>query len=578
MNTIRFYLCLIWILLLQVKGEDDGFSKTSYLNAPCKPNDDSEMDPTTKTQTFIPSVRNQTQFCVNNTASDFPCESIDLQAFVNVEDLGGGTLNDIWGWTSSDTGIEYAIIGSSDGTIFADISTPTLPVVLGRLAPHTSTSFWTDVKTYANHAFIVSEATRAGMQVYDLTQLDSLSRETPNMNLPETTHYAEISNTHNIVINEDSGYAYLVGSNKCRGGLHMVDISSPTDPQFAGCFRRDGYVHDAQCVNYDGPDTDHIGKEICFCSNENSVTIVDVTDKNNPEILSKVRYFSLGLSYIHQGWLTEDKKYFLMDDELKLGKTTTFIIDVSDLDDAYKLKEFCYDFSANAHNLYVKGNYMYHASYKAGLRILDIEPLIENGGNLEEIAYFDTYKENDRKGFEGAWSNYPWFESGNVIISSIELGLFVVRPHFTYEKSLSVRNLDAIIVDENDTAGYFSQRLIATVTVHDHTGKTVEGATINGTFLNDLKKSSCITDAFGKCNITSESLSSGINDITFSVYGIFYPYHRYDKKENKYSSIRLTKTKFEHKFEAIKSKHMPENSKKKSGLRALSKILQRAAV
>jgi len=130
------------------------------------------------------------------------------------------------------------------------------------------------------------------MQVYDLTQLDSLSRETPNMNLPETTHYAEISNTHNIVINEDSGYAYLVGSNKCRGGLHMVDISSPTDPQFAGCFRRDGYVHDAQCVNYDGPDTDHIGKEICFCSNENSVTIVDVTDKNNTEILSKVRYFS----------------------------------------------------------------------------------------------------------------------------------------------------------------------------------------------------------------------------------------------------------------------------------------------
>ena len=176
------------------------------------------------------------------------------------------------------------------GAIFVDIETPTNPIVVGRLPTHTTKTTWWDIKTYANHAFIVSEASKHGMQVYDLTQLDSLSRDSPDMFLNETAHYDEVSNTHNIVINEDSGFAYLVGSNRCRGGLHMVNISNPNEPTYAGCFSSDGYVHDAQCVIYDGPDSEHNGKEICFCSAEDSVTIVDVTDKEFPVMLSKMRY------------------------------------------------------------------------------------------------------------------------------------------------------------------------------------------------------------------------------------------------------------------------------------------------
>ena len=151
-------------------------------------------------------------------------------------------------------------------------------------------SNWFDMKTYKDHIFVVSEDPSHGMYIYDLSELDLLSRETPDMNLLGTAHYNGVGNSHNIVINEETGFAYLVGTFTCRGGLHMVDISTPTEPKFVGCFSKDRYVHDAQCVVYRGPDTDYVDREICFCSNEDTVTIVDVTDKANPACISKLSY------------------------------------------------------------------------------------------------------------------------------------------------------------------------------------------------------------------------------------------------------------------------------------------------
>lgn len=113
-----------------------------------------------------------------------------------------------------------------------------------------------------------------------------------------------------MVINEDSGYLYIVGGTTCNYGLHMVDISSPKSPQFAGCYSADAYVHDAQCVNYNGPTASYVGKELCFCSNEDTLTIVDVSNKAAPTLVARKTYG--GVAYAHQGWLTEDHKWFLM--------------------------------------------------------------------------------------------------------------------------------------------------------------------------------------------------------------------------------------------------------------------------
>ncbi len=368
--------------------------------------------------------------CSGGMAGTYPCSNVDLMSFLALADIGGGEANDIWGWTDSSTGKEYAIMGRTNGTSFVDISDPVNPIYLGNLPPPAADSKWRDIKVYADHAFIVTEAKNSGMQVFDLTQLRAVA--SPPATFSETAHYPGFSHAHNLAINEDSGFAYAVGTNTCRGGLHMINIQTPTSPTSAGCFSGDGYTHDAQCVNYDGPDLDHQAKEICFNSNEGTLTIVDVTNKADPVMLSRTGYS--GSRYTHQGWLTEDHAYFLLGDELDeandpdVTNTRTYLWDVSNLDAPALIGFHDSTTTVIDHNLYVKGSYTYQSNYQAGLRILDITDIAN--GNLTEVAFFDVYPGSDPTNTDtGTWSNYPFFDSGVVIVSVIEQGLFILRPN-----------------------------------------------------------------------------------------------------------------------------------------------------
>ena len=370
--------------------------------------------------------------CTGGMAGGYPCSNIDLMAFLPLDQIGGGNGNDIWGWTDVVTGKEYAIMGLTTGTAFVDISDPVNPVYMGHLPPHTgvSGSSWRDIKTYNDHAFIGSEALNSGMQVVDLTQLRDIV--SPPVTLVETAFYLGFSTSHNIVINEDSGFAYGVGLNSgnCARGLHFVDIVNPANPQSAGCFSSDGYTHDAQCVNYNGPDTAYSGKEICFAYNEDTLTIVDVSNKSAPVQISRTGYANRG--YSHQGWLTDDQAYLLLDDELdernvsSVTNTRTLIWNVTDLDNPVHQGDHAGVSTSIDHNQYIIGDYSYQANYTSGLRILDISDIANN--NLSEVAFFDIYPANDNSNFNGAWSVYPYFASGNVIVSGIEQGLYILRP------------------------------------------------------------------------------------------------------------------------------------------------------
>ena len=86
------------------------------------------------------------------------------------------------------------------------------------------------------------------MQVFDLKQLLTIDPVDMPLEFSNTAHYNEFGNAHNIVINEDTGFAYGVGTNTFSGGLHFVDIRDPVNPTAAGGFSGDGYTHDAQCV------------------------------------------------------------------------------------------------------------------------------------------------------------------------------------------------------------------------------------------------------------------------------------------------------------------------------------------
>jgi choice-of-anchor B domain-containing protein len=239
--------------------------------------------------------------CVGGFAGTYPCSNVDLMAFLPLAQIGGGNGNDIWGWTDPANGNEYAIMGLTNGTAFVDVTDPVNPLYLGHLPPPAGVlnSSWRDIKVYANHAFIGSEALGSGLQIMDLAQLGNVPA--PPVTFVQTAHYTGFSTSHNVVINEDSGYAYGVGTNNgnCGHGLHFVIIANPASPQAAGCFDNDGYTHDAQCVNYSGPDIEHLGKEICFAYNEDTLTIVDVSDKASPLQISRTPYPQS--NYTHQG-------------------------------------------------------------------------------------------------------------------------------------------------------------------------------------------------------------------------------------------------------------------------------------
>ncbi|MBT3449830.1 MAG: choice-of-anchor B family protein [Bacteroidetes Order II. Incertae sedis bacterium] len=378
--------------------------------------------------------------CTDGLANGlFPCEDVDLVSFLATDEMShdrGAKLNDIWGWEDPQTGKEYVLQGRNDGLSVVDISNPASPLVVGNMMRTEGSpgAWWRDVKVYKNHAFVVADGSRDhGLQILDLTQVRDIAPADMPVMFEETAHYAGTASTHNVVINEDTGFAYLVGNRSggetCGGQLHIVNIQDPQNPTFAGCYNHPdfGGTHDAQCVLYHGADEDYAGSEICLNSNGSAFIVADVTDKENTKTISTAFYPNT--NYTHQGWLSEDHNYFYMNDELDemndvVAHTRTLIWDMSDLDEPILVKEFYLDSSASDHNLYIKGNLMYQSNYQAGLRILDIT----DPENPVEVGHFDTAPNaDDVKGFGGSWSNYPYFKSGIIAVSSQGEGLYLLR-------------------------------------------------------------------------------------------------------------------------------------------------------
>ena len=419
------------------------------------------------------------KFTLDGKEHEYECDGYDLMGYVSLNEMNAGSGNDCWGWTDSQTGKEYALMGLDNGTAIVDISIATNPVYVGKIFtngdPNDRGNSWRDIKVYNDHAFIVSEIAGHGMQVFDLTKLRAVN-SFQNFDADYIYNDYLKGYAHNIAINTESGYAYSLGTGNRPisqtqsdpiVGIHALNIQDPTSPVLELELPDYGYSHDAQIVNYSGPDNDHIGKEIYVGSNENKLVFVDVTDKKNPELISE--FFYNDTQYTHQTWLTEDHRYALLGDELDeltpyiLGgptpvfregdesKTKTIVVDISDLDNPIlHFKYVAQTKETIDHNGYIVGLKYYLASYTAGLRVIDIINIDQK--SFTEIGFFDTYiddhehnivKENfpvasdpgdhtgikggEIEGFDGAWSVYPFFSSENIIISDINSGLFIVK-------------------------------------------------------------------------------------------------------------------------------------------------------
>jgi len=396
--------------------------------------------------------------CENGTvtsgADTFKCSNIDLYHFLSHAQLGStrGFGSSSWGWTSTD-GREFVAIGQSDGAAFAEITKAGKLVYLGRLPHASSPSNWREIRSHNDFVIIGSEAQGHGIQIFDWKKLLTIDPAKPVTfdKIKDLVGYYDklpSGRTHNVVTNPAVNYIYSVGAqprtDKCKSGIIFIDIKDPSKPTEAGCASADGYVHDAQCVIYKGPDTQYVGREICYGYNEDTLTIYDITDKKAPKILSITSYE--GASYTHQGALLDvnDQRYLLLDDEYDeydkvgpgaAGNPITYIWDISSLKAPKQTGLYKSGAKGVDHNQYVANGFAYQSNYGTGFRVLDVRsiPSDPTGKGVKEIGFFDIYPEDDNRpgggviDFVGTWSSYALFKSGYIFVNTMERGGFVLK-------------------------------------------------------------------------------------------------------------------------------------------------------
>lgn len=396
------------------------------------------------------------------------------------ENLGFDYINDLWGWESPGTNKIYGLIGLYDGTSFVDITKTRKPIVLGFMEESGEINcydgFWRDIKVVNDIAYIGAESKNSGIQVFNLTRLDSATRH-KGFKRPTRGDVARfepdnvlrtIGNSHNIIGFQEEGKVLVVGlgpssdTTTCnptrRETVAVLNVAAdPFDPPiecldlgrrlnrrnqppYAQFNTYSGYVHDAQCFIYNGPDGKFIGVPLCIFFAETSIGIYDM---DNQRMLSTFSYTNA--TYVHQGWVSTDHTALYvndeMDEECQSGilevcsslnnphvSPTTRIYDISSLEDIEEPREFVNTKAHPSidHNLYVKGNHIYSANYEAGARVYEIQ---EDMG-LKEVAHYDMTNDCDNiihcaDPFAGTWTHYPYSDLSTTIAGNGFYGLSV---------------------------------------------------------------------------------------------------------------------------------------------------------
>ncbi len=378
----------------------------------------------------------------------FQSEGINLRARLTLDQIGGtGKIGSaIWGWQDPASKREFALFGLSNGTSFVEVTNPDAPVYLGQLPTFTGETVWRELQTYQNYVYVVSDGNGAhGMQIFDLNRLLSANPLAPTT-FTEDAHYAGVTNVHSISINPVTGLALLNGSSQTQ---HILSLASPLAPVAQANYSANGYVHDALVRTYVGPDGRYAGRQIVFNSGGgNGLNVVDMTNPAAPIRINNAGTNTYpGLGYTHQGWLTEDQRFLIVNDEFDelnnngpTVKTKTHIWDMQDLQNPRYIGAYIHDTRAIDHNLFIKGDFVYMSNYTSGLRVFDIKGLTALGNLASPTqadiqaafqfkGYYDTYNQDDltpETSFNGQWGNYPFLPSGIILAGDRNNGLFIL--------------------------------------------------------------------------------------------------------------------------------------------------------
>lgn len=387
--------------------------------------------------------------CVNGSAGSFACNNIDLLAHMPLNDFSSrpSAANDIWGHVDLNTADEYAIIGLRNGIAVVNVTDPENPIEVGTISGLNSSwrdikvyqYFDTDIRAWQAYAYATVDSATDNVTIINLNQLPnsiSLVEKNKVVTKAHNVYITNVDHTLNIALPGLTPSLQLIGSNRFGGAFHSYSLATPStltaiDNNYFGS----GYTHDGASINI----TDSRKDNQCATSgdtctvfidfNEKEMKLWNITDTSATTLLGTGEYNDVAKSnqYVHSGWGTEDKQHIFLHDEFdeKDGglNSTVRIFSIADLSNPTQVGQWTGPTRAIDHNGFVRGNRYYMSNYERGLTVLDIT----DPANPVDVGFFDTYTPSDNAGFNGAWGTYPYLPSGNILVSDIGSGLYILK-------------------------------------------------------------------------------------------------------------------------------------------------------
>jgi choice-of-anchor B domain-containing protein len=327
---------------------------------------------------------------------------------------GGYTFNEVFGFEMK--GVEYAVIGSTQGTHIIDITNPSATVEVDFVpGKYRGNVIHRDFDVRNGFLYMVCDQASSSLQIADLSYL------------PDSVHVVYDKNTlivksHNIFIDSANDILYSCGGSKRSGGneLRMIDISNPSNPSLIVDLADDvpwwssfvGYVHDI-----------YVRDNIAYTNDADAMHIIDFSNPTSPIITGTLSSYT-DQGYNHSGYLSADDTTYVMCDEthgkrikaMDVATPSTILVTDAEGTGISNPQQI-------AHNPIIKGNYAFVSYYYDGVQVFDISDKY----NMNNVAYYDTYQGANGGGGEGCWGVYPLLKSGKILASDRRKGLIIIE-------------------------------------------------------------------------------------------------------------------------------------------------------
>jgi choice-of-anchor B domain-containing protein len=436
--------------------------------------------------------------CVQGFAQQFPCRNLDLQAQIPLSGFSTRPVSaaNVWGFVDLNDNREYAVLGLRNGTAIVDVTDPANPREVTTIQGNSS--LWREVKVYqvfdtpANrwraYAYVSTEAANSGVQTIDMSGLPlsaALASTNNDTSSQHTLYVSNIDYATNAALPGATPFLYVAGSNQSGGSWRAYSLSNPAFPLLASTAQTTRYMHDSTSLLITDSRTaqcslDHNPCEVLVDFNVDTVELWDTTDKLAPVLLGTAT--NPGNRYIHSGWPNAAGTHVVFHDELEeiqLGlPTRLYTLNLASLRTPTVTVSYTGPTTTTDHNGYWRGNYYYVSHYRRGVVVFDASDPTQ----LVEVAHFDNYltPAANSSGTDGTWGVYPFLPSGNILVSDIENGLFILRDHArTFGQSAGRVGFAAPSASHGENVGTINLRVQRVV--GNAGAVTVQYATSHGT-------------------------------------------------------------------------------------------------